>query len=85
MTVTTEKKTQVVKYSADERNNVVDAKVMDGITSGLKTKADKIRKLHAEPHFYTRVAIQKYMGISYQHVRNTLTQTPTNRKERKLL
>lgn len=47
-----------------------DKTVMDRVTVGLKTKADKIRALDAAG--FARADIARYLEIRYQHVRNTL-------------
>jgi hypothetical protein len=43
---------------------------MARLTDGLPTKAEKIRKLGKAG--YSRADIARYLGIRYQHVRNTL-------------
>jgi len=43
---------------------------MDHAVAGLRTKADKIRALAARGH--ARADIARFLGIRYQHVRNTL-------------
>lgn len=48
------------------------------IVSGLTTKADKIRALSAAG--FARADIARFLGISYQHVRNTLVQGPPARR-----
>lgn len=44
------------------------------IVEGLKTKADKIRAL--DEAGFSRTDIAQFLGIRYQHVRNTLVQSP---------
>lgn len=46
------------------------------IVEGLTTKADKIRAL--DQAGFARAEIARFLNISYQHVRNTLVQRPTN-------
>lgn len=54
-----------------EKGAVVDVRpAMDEIVAGLPTKAAMIRAL--APAGYSRSEIAKYLGISYQHVRNVL-------------
>ena len=48
----------------------MDQHQIDGITSGLKTKSDKIRALNAAG--VSRADIGRHLGIRYQHVRNVL-------------
>lgn len=43
---------------------------MISLTEGLTTKADKIRALHRAE--YSRSQIADFLGIRYQHVRNTI-------------
>jgi len=43
---------------------------MDNLTTGIKTKADKMRVL--ERADYARADIARYLGVRYQQVRNTL-------------
>ena len=43
---------------------------MISLTEGLTTKADKIRALHRAG--YSRSQIADFLGIRYQHVRNTI-------------
>ena len=51
---------------------------MDAAVSGLRTKADKIRKLNELG--VERAKIATYLDIRYQHVRNVLVApTPTKR------
>lgn len=43
---------------------------MERLTAGLRTKADKIRRLGAAG--YARQQIADFLGVRYQHVRNVL-------------
>lgn len=52
---------------------------MDAATSGLKTKAAKIRTL--DRFGVRRADIARYLSIRYQHVRNVLEQTPPAKGE----
>ncbi len=51
------------------------------IVEGLKTKADKIRALDVSG--MSRTEIAQFLGISYQHVRNTLVQGSPKAREAK--
>lgn len=44
--------------------------LMEDLTEGLSTKADKMRQL--ERHGYARADIARFLGVRYQQVRNTL-------------
>lgn len=48
------------------------ARSLEPLVEGLRTKADKIRAL--DKAGITRTEIARFLGIGYQHVRNTLVQ-----------
>jgi hypothetical protein len=51
---------------------------MERLTSGLRTKAEKIRRLGAAG--YARQQIADFLGIRYQHVRNVLVDAEKMKK-----
>jgi hypothetical protein len=53
------------KISQDELNSL-----MEEITEGIGTKADKMREL--DRHGHSRADIARFLGVRYQQVRNTL-------------
>lgn len=60
----------------------MDRTDFDSITTGFKTKSDKIRALAATG--VARAEIAKYLQIRYQHVRNVLEgPTPSMKSETK--
>lgn len=56
------------------RYKSVDLSMEEIEARGFKTKAAQIRWLHSEG--YSPSAIAGFMGVIYQHVRNTLKQQP---------
>lgn len=67
---------QRVRPAVDEKGfyKTVDMSMEELDKKGLKTKSAIIRFLHGER--FSRTAIANFLGIRYQHVRNTLIQQP---------
>lgn len=65
---------EVVRPTKDEkgRYTTVDLSMEEIEKQGFKTKAQQIRWLSAQG--FSPSAIAKFMGVIYQHVRNTLKQ-----------